>query len=198
MRPFLRDRIAVGLIAAGILLVDQASKWMLVASLPLNGRIEVIDGLFALTHVQNRGAAFGLFADVPSEMLRWVLVVVSLAAVGLIWAYAREGWHRPSIVAAFGAILGGALGNLVDRSRLGYVVDFLDIHWRGYHWPSFNVADAAITIGALILFIAMARQGEGPETPAHADAGRHAGAVSGSELSGRHELVTADDPVDPS
>ena len=128
------------------------------AWLPLHGRYEVIENLLAINHVQNYGAAFGLFADVSGDLLRWVLVIVSIVAVGMIWAYAREGWHQSKIVIAFGMILGGALCNLVDRLRLGYVVDFIDVHWGSYHWPSFNVADAAITVGALILFLAMAQQ----------------------------------------
>jgi signal peptidase II len=154
----MRDRFTVLLIAAGVLVADQVTKVMLVDWLPLHARYEVIDGLFTINHVQNYGAAFGLFANVSGGLSRWVLVVVSIGAVGLIWAYAREGWHEPKIVIAFGMILGGALGNLVDRLRLGYVVDFLDLHWGPYHWPSFNVADAAITVGAVILFLSMAQQ----------------------------------------
>ncbi len=154
----MRDRLTVLLIAAAILAADQVTKVLLVGWLPLHARYEVIGGLLTINHVQNYGAAFGLFANVSGDLLRWVLVVVSIAAVGLIWAYAREGWHEPKIVIAFGMILGGALGNLVDRLRLGYVVDFIDVHWGSYHWPSFNVADAAITVGAVILFLAMAQQ----------------------------------------
>lgn len=155
----MRDRLTVVLIAAGILAADQVTKALLVGWLPLHGRYEVVENFLTINHVQNFGAAFGLFASVSGDLLRWVLVVVSIAAVGLIWAYAREGWHEPKIVIAFGMILGGALGNLVDRLRLGYVVDFIDVHWGQYHWPSFNVADAAITSGAVILFLAMAQQG---------------------------------------
>ena len=154
----MRDRLTVLLIAMAILATDQVTKALLVGWLPLHARYDVIDGLLTINHVQNYGAAFGLFANVSGDLLRWILVVVSIAAVGLIWAYAREGWHEPKIVVAFGMILGGALGNLVDRLRLGYVVDFIDVHWGSYHWPSFNAADAAITVGAVILFLAMARQ----------------------------------------
>ena len=154
----MRDRLTVLLIAAAILATDQVTKVLLVGWLPLHARYEVVEGLLTINHVQNYGAAFGLFANVSGNLLRWVLVIVSIAAVGLIWAYAREGWHEPKIVIAFGMILGGALGNLVDRLRLGYVVDFVDVHWGSYHWPSFNVADAAITMGAVILFLAMAQQ----------------------------------------
>jgi len=159
----MRDRTRVLLIAFVILVADQVAKAMVSASIPVQDRVPLIDGFLALSHVENRGAAFGLFSGAPAGPLRLALIVVSVLAVVLIWAYAREGWHEPRIVTAFGLILGGAVGNLVDRVRLGYVVDFIDVHWRGYHWPSFNVADAAITVGAVALFLTMARHGEPSE-----------------------------------
>ncbi len=164
------DRTRVVLIAVAVLALDQITKLMVSAWIPFQERISLIDDLLALTHVRNTGAAFGLFSDAPVAPVRVGLIVVSVLAVGLIWAYAREGWHEPRIVFAFGFILGGALGNLIDRLRLSYVVDFVDVHWGRYHWPSFNVADMAITVGAISLFIAMARQGEVEEaSPAEAD-----------------------------
>lgn len=162
-------RNAILSVAVAVLVADQLSKWAVVRSLGLNGRFPLLDGYLSLTYVRNRGAAFGLLADVPSPLLRWGLVTVSLVALLLIWSYAREGNHQGWVGAAFGAILGGAAGNLVDRLRLGYVVDFMDVHWRGYHWPAFNVADAAITIGAISLFIALSRNGS-EEAPAPAEA----------------------------
>ncbi|MCH7825958.1 MAG: signal peptidase II [Acidobacteria bacterium] len=162
----MRDRTRVVLIAVAVLAVDQITKLMVTTWIPFQERIPLIDGLLALTHVRNTGAAFGLFSDAPVAPVRAGLIVVSVLAVGLIWAYAREGWHQPRIVFAFGFILGGALGNLIDRLRLYYVVDFVDVHWGRYHWPSFNVADMAITVGAISLFIAMARQGEVEEASA--------------------------------
>lgn len=156
----MRDRISVALIAASVVVADQLTKWIVSAQVSLHDRVPVIDGLLDITHVQNRGAAFGLFADIQSPALRWGLIVVSIAAVGLIWAYARDGWDRPATVVAFGVIVGGAAGNLVDRLVHGFVVDFVLVHWNGYHWPSFNVADAAITVGAGMLFLAMARDGD--------------------------------------
>ena len=166
----MRDRTRVLLIAVAVLVIDQITKLMVIAWIPFQARIPLVDDLLALTHVRNTGAAFGLFSDAPVAPVRVGLVIVSVLAVGLIWAYAREGWHEPRIVVAFGFILGGALGNLIDRVRLSYVVDFVDVHWGRYHWPSFNVADMAITVGAISLFIAMARQGEVEEaSPAEAD-----------------------------
>lgn len=159
----MRDRAWVLSIALAVLVADQVTKLLVIASIPEYTSIQVIDGFLALTHVRNSGAAFGLFANAPAGPVRAGLVIVSVLAVVLIWGYAREGWHEPRIVAAFGLILGGALGNLVDRLRLYEVVDFVDVYWGQYHWPSFNVADMAITVGALTLFVAMARHSETEE-----------------------------------
>lgn len=166
----MRDRTWVMLIASGVLLADQVSKRLVSSNIALGDRIPLIDGWLALNHVQNRGAAFGLFADAPPGPVRIGLVIVSVLAVALIWAYAREGWNAPRTVAAFGLILGGAVGNLVDRLWLHHVVDFIDVSWGQYHWPSFNFADTAITVGALTLFVAMAQHDDIDE-PSPASAG---------------------------
>jgi signal peptidase II len=167
----MRDRAWVLSIALAVLVADQVTKLIVIASMDIHASIPVIDGFLALTHVRNSGAAFGLFSGAPAGPVRAGLIIVSVLAVVLIWAYAREGWHEPRIVVAFGMILGGALGNLVDRLRLHEVVDFIDVYWGKYHWPSFNVADTAITIGAMTLFIAMARHNETEEpAPALAEA----------------------------
>lgn len=186
----MRDRILVGAIATGVVALDQLTKFLVASRLPLYDRIPVVDGLLAITHVRNRGAAFGLFADFQSEALRWALVSVSLLAVALIWLYARESWHQPVIVVAFGAILGGAVGNLIDRLWRDGVVDFVLVHWRQYHWPSFNVADAAITMGAIALFLAMARTGE------HDGAGSSAPTASGG-VAGAADEPQANDLLTP-
>ena len=185
----MRDRIWVLLIAAAVLVADQITKWMVVAWIPFRSRIDIVDNFLALNHVRNRGAAFGLFADAPSDLVRVGLIVVSLLAVALIWAYAREGWHQPRIVLAFGLILGGAVGNLVDRMHLYYVVDFVDVHWGRWHWPSFNVADAAITVGAVTLFIAMSGDSGIEEKPA-------ATTVEADNLIGGGELAAEDTPTE--
>jgi signal peptidase II len=156
----MRDRAWVLCLAAAVLVADQVTKAMVTASVPQYTSIPVIDGFLSLTHVRNSGAAFGLLANAPAAPVRIGLIIVSILAVVLIWSYAREGWHDRSVVVAFGLILGGALGNLLDRFRLSEVVDFIDVYWGQYHWPSFNVADMAITVGAVTLFIGMARQGQ--------------------------------------
>ncbi len=185
----MRDRIWVLFIAAAVLVADQITKGMVVAWIPFQSRIEIVDNFLALNHVRNRGAAFGLFADAPSDLVRVGLIIVSLLAVALIWAYAREGWHQPRIVLAFGLILGGAVGNLVDRMHLYYVVDFVDVHWGQWHWPSFNVADAAITVGAVTLFIAMAGESDVEEDPA-------ATTEDADNLIGGGELAAEDTPTE--
>lgn len=185
----MRDRILVATIAAGVLVLDQITKFLVATRLPLHDRIPVVDGLLAITHVRNRGAAFGLFADIQSESLRWALIAVSLVAVALIWLYARESWHQPVIVVAFGAILGGAMGNLIDRLWRDGVVDFVLVHWRQYHWPSFNVADAAITMGAIALFLAMARRGE-EDDPDPGDAPAAGGVPGATDERQANDLLT--------
>ena len=171
----MRDRVWVLLIASGMVLADQITKLMVSRGIPLGDRIPLVDGYLAISHVQNRGAAFGLFAGAPAGPVRVGLIIVSAFAVVLIWAYAREGWHQPDTVVAFGLILGGAIGNLVDRLRLHYVVDFIDVSWGPYHWPSFNVADSAITIGAVTLFLSMARSDANEEPTSAAVAGAGGG-----------------------
>ena len=93
-------------------------------------------------------------------------MAVALLAVFVIWTYARQERARSSVLVAFGAILGGAVGNLVDRLRLGFVEDFILVHWGTYEWPAFNVADTAVTMGGIALFIALARDNDDvPDEP---------------------------------
>lgn len=162
----MRDRVWVLSIASAVLVIDQITKLVVNARILRHDSVPLIDGFLSITHVRNTGAAFGLLSSAPPGPVRVGLVIVSVLAVALIWAYARDGWHDRSVVIAFGLVLGGALGNLLDRLRLHSVVDFVDVYWGQYHWPSFNVADMAITLGALTLFIGMARQGQSDEAPA--------------------------------
>lgn len=154
----------IPLVAAIVVVLDQITKAICVAEVPLHARIPVIDGFLALTHVHNRGMAFGLFNGIEASWLRWLLAGVAVAAVVIIWSYARDESHRTPVLIAFGAILGGAVGNLIDRVRHGYVVDFILAHWDRYEFPAFNVADSAITIGGVILFLALARDTSQPAT----------------------------------
>lgn len=133
-----------------LLVLDQASKVLIERSVPLHQAIEIIPGFFAIVHVENRGAAFGLLAGLPGAGA--FFVVISLIAIVLIIAYFR--WIKDNEIwtpLCLALVLTGAVGNLIDRFRLGSVVDFLDVHYRGWHWPAFNVADSCITIGVILL-----------------------------------------------
>ena len=138
--------------AVGVFLADQATKWVITERIVLHESVPVIPGFFRLTHVVNRGAAFGLLSD--SEWNVAILILFSLVALGVVSTLLWRNSHRVSTT-GFGLalILGGAVGNLWDRLFDGHVVDFLDFHLGGYHWPAFNVADGAIVMGALLLVI---------------------------------------------
>jgi len=130
------------LIVFTILSLDQLTKFLVTKSLGLNQSFSVISGIFSLTLVHNRGAAFGIFKN-----QLYLFIFISIAAVCLIYSVLKKNRHNSSYVFSLSLILAGALGNLIDRISLGYVVDFLDFHI----WPVFNFADSAITIGAVFL-----------------------------------------------
>ena len=139
---------ALGL-SALVFLLDQASKWVIVHSV-MNDRVAAIEvtGFFNLVLVHNTGVSFGLGAGSAV----WVLVGISLAIVAGLLVWLRQQDRRwPSL--AIGLVVGGALGNVIDRLHAPGVVDFLDFHVAGWHWPAFNVADSAITIGVAMLVI---------------------------------------------
>lgn len=148
-------RIAA-IIAVLVVVIDQISKWLVVAKVPLYGKINLLPFL-DVTHIRNPGAAFGIFKDLP-ESLRLPLFIVVLIAAVVVIAYflSRTGSDDRLLVVSLALILGGAIGNSIDRFRLRYVTDFIDFHWFGnpaLHWPPFNLSDSAITIGVvLILF----------------------------------------------
>jgi signal peptidase II len=147
--------LAVGLIVA----LDQATKWIVDQGMPLHQSIPIIPGFLSLTHVRNTGAAFGMLAS-PSPGLRSAfLLLFSTLAIGLIlWIWIRDRRAGTLHVSALAMVLGGALGNLIDRMRLGAVIDFVDVYWREYHWPAFNVADSAITVGVALLLLRLLSQ----------------------------------------
>lgn len=133
-------------IAALVLIADQASKILVLAW--LERPIEVTP-FFNLVLVWNRGVSFGMFGS-AGPGAPWFLSGLALAVVVGLTIWLRRTAHRPTGI-ALGLVIGGALGNVVDRVRFGAVVDFLDLHVAGYHWPAFNVADSAICIGAVVL-----------------------------------------------
>ena len=147
VKPFL-------LIAGLAVILDQASKLLVRTHIQLYQSITVIPGFFNLTHVRNPGGAFGFMAA-GSQGLRTLLFVgVSAVAMALIvYFYRQTPKSYPYLAAALAMIFGGAVGNLIDRLRYGAVVDFLDVHVGVYHWPAFNVADSAITVGIAIFIL---------------------------------------------
>lgn len=140
------------LIAALVVLSDRISKWLVAQRITLHDNIEIVPGWFRLTHVQNQGAAFGLFSDSPSEWKAAMLILFSIAALAvvsfLLW---KNGNALNSTAIALCLVFGGALGNLWDRVASGRVIDFLDFNIGPHHWPAFNLADSAIVIGAAML-----------------------------------------------
>jgi signal peptidase II len=157
MRPILS-------IAAVVVGVDQLSKYVALRSLVLGVPLDVIDEVLSLTLVLNPGMAFGLLGGLPTAW-RWMVAVLSIGAL-LVLARVAVGvlaqGRAVTDLAAIGMIFGGAVGNLVDRARFGAVVDFVDVHVRGWHWPAFNVADSSITIGVALLALRLVRPASEP------------------------------------
>jgi signal peptidase II len=144
------------LIALSVILLDQATKHIIVRSLRLGQDIPVVPGFFDIVYVLNPGAAFGFLATLSEGVRNPFFVFISLAAVILIVFYHTRYLRSHQLATiALGLILGGAIGNLVDRLRYGVVVDFLDVHLYEYHWPAFNVADSAISVGVSLMVLDM-------------------------------------------
>jgi signal peptidase II len=138
--------------ALAVLCLDQLTKVLALQRLAPGMPVDVVDGVFSLTLVMNPGLAFGMLGSMPTAW-RWLVAVLSMGALTVLTVLGARllptgGWLTRL---ALGAIFGGAVGNLIDRGRFGGVVDFLDVHWRGYHWPAFNVADSAISVGVALL-----------------------------------------------
>ena len=143
------DMMRLGLaLAAAVVILDQASKVWLISWLESQGGWLQISGFFNLVMVWNRGISFGMLQS--GETGRWLLAIFSaLVCLGLgIWLQ-RQTHRVPTL--ALGAVIGGAIGNIIDRIWHGAVADFFDFHLMGYHWPAFNFADSAITIGVAML-----------------------------------------------
>jgi signal peptidase II len=155
------------LIALAVLLLDRITKWAIAQTIPLEDTINIIPGFFRLTHLENTGAAFSLFADSSSPFRTTLLIAFSVAALSvvsvLLWKD-RRVFHSGTL--ALSLILGGAVGNLWDRIANGKVTDFLDFYIGIHHWPPFNVADSAIVVGALLLFMRMLRKDHHPQAAA--------------------------------
>jgi signal peptidase II len=143
------------LISILIIAIDRITKTVVASHVALGEGITIIPGFLRITHWLNEGAAFSLFADSASpNMVRWGLITFSaVAAIAVLIALIRLGSRITLATAALALVLGGALGNLHDRVVYGSVVDFIEVHIFGYHWPDFNVADSSIVVGACLLLL---------------------------------------------
>lgn len=139
------------ILAVAVVAMDQLVKALIVATVPAYQTISVIPGFFNLTHIYNTGGAFGFLSGNTSGYQQLFFLAASFVAAGLIlYLYAQTPPDQIFLEIGFSLILGGALGNIADRVRIGKVVDFLDFHVMDLHWPSFNIADSAITLGIFI------------------------------------------------
>ena len=139
------------LIALLVILFDQLSKWWILNVTMVPPRIIPVTSFFDLVLVHNRGASFGIFSDAPG----WASVALIVFAILISIALAIWMWrvNETLLAVALALVIGGAVGNVIDRIRFGAVVDFLDFHVAGWHWPAFNIADSAITIGVILLIL---------------------------------------------
>jgi len=144
------------IVAAIVVILDQLSKWLVVKTIPLYEEVPFLPFL-DITHIRNPGAAFGIFSDLPEQARLILFAVVLITAVVVIFYFLKKTGPQDSLLRfSLGLILGGAIGNSIDRFKLRYVTDFIDFHWFGdpaLHWPPFNIADSAITIGVILILI---------------------------------------------
>ncbi len=148
----------VSILALIVLVLDQATKFWVAAVLPLWTSKTVIPGFFNLVHVLNKGAAFGFLNEVEAAWRPYFFLGATALAIVLILHLLRTVPREDTVLfTALGLILGGAVGNLADRIRLGEVIDFLDFYIGKYHWPAFNVADMAISVGSVLLLVSVYR-----------------------------------------
>ncbi len=152
--------LLVTLLTAFVVAADQLSKYWVVRTLAPDGRIAVVDSFFDLVYVLNRGAAFGLLNRADITWQKTFFIVTALLALGIIIHIVRSsGENERLLQVGLGLISGGASGNLIDRIRLGEVIDFLDVYVGAWHWPAFNVADSAISVGAILVLLSYYRRG---------------------------------------
>ena len=137
-----------------IVAADQATKWLVIKRLPLYEDLPLIPGLLSLQHVRNSGAVFGFLSGASIPAKPYLFALMSAIALAALTYYARTiPRHERLPRFALSLVIGGALGNLIDRVRFGYVVDFVKMYWENHVWPNYNVADSAISIGLTLLVI---------------------------------------------
>jgi signal peptidase II len=139
-------------VSLGVVVLDQWTKWLVERLLVQHSTQPLIPGFLSLTHVSNTGVAFGLFAAQGMDGGSWLLTILGLGALTAVGIYF---WFAPSrdrlLLVALALVVGGAVGNLIDRVSTGAVTDFIDVYVGAHHWPSFNVADSAISIGIVLM-----------------------------------------------
>ena len=154
-------------LSAAIIILDLWTKALVLAKIDLHEAIPVIPNFFQLVHVRNTGAAFGIGANADSRVIPLLLNAGAIAVFCVVVVYAfRSAITDRLLQTGLHLILGGAIGNLLDRFRFGYVVDFLDVYIGNHHWPAFNVADSAICVGIALLFLDMRKKPEETESNA--------------------------------
>lgn len=154
--PVNRPRVRLGdlWLAGLVVLADQATKMVVRATLTLRGSTTIVPGFLDLTHVRNTGAAFGILNEADFPFKTQILVGVAIVALVSIGIYATQlPAHQRVARLGLALVLGGAVGNLIDRATTGYVLDFVDVYWRNHHFWAFNVADSAITIGVTAIIL---------------------------------------------
>ncbi len=146
LNPAMRKWLGVALV---VIVLDHLTKWWVSATLDFQEAIPVLP-FFSLVRVHNTGAAFSFLADAGGWQ-RWFFIAVGIVATVIIVRLLKRHDHDPRLAFPLALVLGGALGNVIDRVVLGHVVDFLYFHYKSFAWPAFNVADSAITVGAALL-----------------------------------------------
>ena len=149
------EYVILFVVAGLVIALDQLTKYSIVDHFRLGETLPIITGFFNLTYVQNKGAAFGLLSQAhPSFRVPFFIIVPLIALLTIVYVFRKIPDNDAKLSVALSLVISGAIGNLIDRLTLGYVVDFLDFHWQwGYHFPAFNVADSAICIGVGLIML---------------------------------------------
>ncbi len=146
--------ILLFIISGALIVVDQYTKFMVSLHIPLNYSIKVVEGFFNLTHIRNSGVAFGLFADQQSEYKALMFIAISsIAIMAILVIFHQNPKEKKMVQVALILIFSGAIGNLIDRTLHGEVIDFVDFFIRDHHFPAFNIADSCITIGVALMVV---------------------------------------------
>jgi signal peptidase II len=146
--------LLVGITIGAVLVLDQLTKYLIVTHVRLYSVLTVIPGFFNITYVRNRGAAFGILSGASGIWRSLFFIIITIVALAVIARLIWKTYERLPLI-AFSLIGGGAAGNLIDRVRHGEVVDFIQWYFKSYYWPSFNIADTAISIGVGLLVLDM-------------------------------------------